>query len=691
MYRPVRVHIPVNLLSLWRSHRSHFRDALQGPSPASIEVETMPYPRAQPDLSVFEDMTDEYSSMSTPATPVFTPLSSADTLAALVRKGDFRGAERLRREMISHRIPIARDSLYQKAALNVIRERRPHLKPRDRIQAFQAWMSLVPDRDEQVCTFYAIRQHIFRSMDHLNVDVVHCFGRVLAAKGYFTNAGVLQVVATLAQCTSPAVTESYLQTLDTRCRTLSAASGGSSAETLMEAPFNVAIKKHAVARRTDAALRLVKIACERRIPISHDTLQAVLKHTPNHQHALAEIRTLYPTFSIDLTAPSHSTPQRDVSAVSGELGDLPSRLRALRKAFRSSTPPPPYVLLRFITDCCERGRFHTVSLLRKFAFRQSSRSAASWVLSEMLYHRERREHLRVLAAFAKYFYLVGVPRKSVLSLLRGSAGKSIRPHAKSFGFGISYRVHFPPYPLKQRLWPMRSHTALVWEALVAVSGTHERKRLYGLLLQLVEGAKRAGENTKPALGEGSPDVSEGHHSKPALELSPSSFDSAHFSPFIKVHASRGRPDCAAQVVADMVANGIQPSIVQWSMIARAYAQGGDATTALRVLDQLEAGERGSGIDPPDGGIYGKAAEDLDGTRRKSEEVSHCNLQQQQPPSDGLFGIFTNVLRGFVLAKDVEHARRVRLRLTEGLGYQMGKRPATDAAIEMLTALETGKT
>ncbi|KAI6043962.1 hypothetical protein EDC04DRAFT_3138188 [Pisolithus marmoratus] len=648
----------------------------------------MPYPRTRPDPSVFEDMTVEYSSVSTPVTPVFTPLSSADTLAALVRKGDFRGAEMLRQEMISHRMPIARDSLYQRAALNAIRERRPRLKPRDRIQAFQAWMSLVPDRHEQVCTFYAIRQHIFRSMDHLNLDVVRCFGLVLAAKGYFTNAGVLQVVATLAQYTSPSVTENYLRSLNTQCRMLS---GTPPAEALMEAPFSVAIKKHAMARRTDAALRLLKIAHGQRIPVSHDTLQAVLKHASSHQHALAEICTLYPAFSTDLPTPYHSTPRRDLGAISNEFGDLAVRLRALRKAIVSSTPPAPYVLLRFITDCCARGKFHAVALLRKCAFRQSSRSAAAWVLSEMLYHRERKEHLRVLAAFSKYFYLVGVPRKSILSLLRGSAGKSVRPHAKSFGFGVAYHVHLPPYPLKQRLWPSRSHTSLVWEALVAVSRAHERKRLYGLLLQLVEGAKRAGETAELACSEDflpSPDVSEKskEHPKPVLELSLSSFDSAHFSPFIKAHAARGRPDCAAQVVADMVARGIQPSFVQWSMVARAYAQDGDAATALKVLDQLEAAERQSDVDPLDSTrvIQGKTVED--GTEKK--EVCH---HTQRQPSDSLLGIFTNVLRGFVLAKDIEHARRVKLRLTEHLGYQVGKRPATDAAIDLLTALEMEKT
>jgi len=51
------------------------------------------------------------------------------------------------------------------------------------------------------------------------------------------------------------------------------------------------------------------------------------------------------------------------------------------------------------------------------------------------------------------------------------------------------------------------------------------------------------------------------------------------------------------------------------------------------------------------------------------------------------GVHTNVLRGFVLGGDVQHAREVERRLVERLGYQAGDRPATDASMVLLRELE----
>ncbi|KAL4079466.1 hypothetical protein J3A83DRAFT_4086427 [Scleroderma citrinum] len=643
----------------------------------------MLYPQSQPDPCVFEAMTEEYSAVSTLGTSVFTPLSSSEALASLVRKGDFKAADTLRQEMIAHHIPIIYDGLYQRAALHAIRERRTRLHFHDRLETFTAWMTLVPDRSEKVHSFYAVRQHIFRSMDHLNMRIVHQFGLVLVAKGYYCNSAMLQVVATLAQYASPSITESFLQTLDAQCRkcfSLSSADG-LTPEHLMEPPFNVAIKKNAIVRRTDAALRLVKMAHERGVRVSDETLAVVLKHSTERQRTADTIHTLYPAYSITPVHPVHP----NASTIITEFGTLPSRLRALCKAFRSPTPPPPYVLLHFVMDYSALGRFHAIALLRKCAFRHSFRSAAAWVLAEMLYHRGRKEHLRTLAAFSKYFQFVGVPRKTILALLRGPAGKSIRPRAASFGFGVGMgrEVHFPPYPVKQRLWPSPSHTALAWEALVMMSNAHGRKRLYALLLQLVEQAKRSHGTSESEGCENMPppdaaDASD-EHQEPSLILPLTSFDAAHFSPFIKTHAARGRPDCAAGVVADMTVRGIQPGILQWGMVARGYAQNGDAALALKILDQLEAAERNQ-----------VQSDDTDASTAALGESVKGRPRHIYQPSDGLLGTITNVLRGFILARDVEHAREVEARLLDRLRYQFGGRPTTDSTIEMLRALEAQK-
>ena len=661
---PVRARIHLDAFqsrSWWLRCRSHFTGALQVPSPASVEVEAMPYPQGQPDPCIFEDKTDEYSAVPTLGTSVFTPLSSSEALASLVCKGDFKAAETLRREMIAHRTPIVRDGLYQRAALDAIRERRTRLRPNDRLEAFTAWMSLVPDRHEKVHSFYAIRQYIFRSMDHLNLRIVYRFGLVLAKKGYYCNSAILQVVATLAHYASPSLTESFLESLDAECRRSSPGTAdGSTLEHLMEPPFNVAIKKNALVRRTGAALRLVKMAHERGVRVSDETIEAVLRHSTRKHHTAEVIRTLYPMASVSPT----NTVSQNTSTPTHEFETLPFRLRALRRAFASPAPPSPHVLLRFVTDYTALGRFRAIALLRKCAFRQSSRSAASWVLAEMLYHRERKQHLRTLAAFAKYFHFVGVPRKTILARLRGQAGKTVRPRATSFGFGTDIGVHFPPYPVKQRLWPSPSHTALAWEALVAMSTAHGRKELYTLLLQLVDQTKQFDASSE----------SEDYNNilppkATGLVLPLTTFDAVHFSPFVKTHVARRRPDCAAAVAADMTTRGIQPDIMQWSMVARGFAQNGDVELALKILDQLEGAERSRG------------------SRNRTDTSAEGPGEDIYRPSDGLLGTFTNVLRGFILAGDAKHAREVERRLLVRLRYQSGERPITDATVEMLRALE----
>lgn len=651
----------------------------------------MPYPQSQPDPLVFETRTDEYATVSSLGAPLSAPLTSSATLALLVRKGDFQSADTLRREMIAHNTHITRDVLYQKAARYAIRERRPHLRPKDRLEAFTAWMSLVPDRHEQVCSFYAIRQHIFRSMDHLNLDLVYHFGLVLAAKGYYCNVAVLQVVSTLARFAPSSVTEDYLSKLDIQCRRTitSSSTDGWSPENLMEAPFNMAMKKQAKARRTDASLRLLLMAHERGIPVSHETLQVILEHATDKHEVQEKIHTLYPGSSITPVS-NISPPQRgsDDAGTTCEPGNLSFRLRALRRALITQPPPSPHTLLRFITDYRAVGRFRAIPLLRKLAFRHSFRSASTWVLTKMLYHRQRREPLHLLSVFANYFHLVEVPRQTILSLLRGEPGKSLRPRIRNFGFGAGagHEVHMPPYPLKERFWPSPAHTALVWEALIRVSTPPMQEGLYSLLLQLVSQARHGSyqpRNKEDVSMHQERDISE-QGQKPRMDLCSIAFDAAHFSPFIRVYATRGRSDRAVEIMADMVAHGIEPSTRQWGMLARCYSQFGNAPKALKILAELEKAER-TRIAGNEAGQLDEAPDGCGGTSKQNR------VSGVYRPSDELVGSCTNVLRGFILAGDVEHARKMEKHLVEGLGYQLGERPATDLAIGLLRSLELQNT
>ncbi|KAF8549433.1 hypothetical protein OG21DRAFT_1515205 [Imleria badia] len=318
-----------------------------------------------------------------------------------------------------------------------------------------------------------------------------------------------------------------------------------------------------------------------------------------------------------------------------DIAVLATRLRSLRSALRSPCPPSPHALHSFITSYQALGRTRALTLLRSLAYRHSPKSASTWAFTEMLHHRARRDPIHLLFVFAHHFHLVGVPHKSLLSLIRGPRGQHARKD----------RVHRwvdGPSPINAKLWPSAYHTALVWDAIVVLSPKTEHERLYALLLSLVRRSRREDD-------EAGCDA--------RVQLSPNTYDAAHFSPFVSLWARR-RPVMAASVLRDMVKLGVEPSLIQWSMVARGYAQHDDADVALRILERLEDMERGSG----------------EGDAVKS-------------PSDMLLGIYTNVLRGLVIAGDVQHAQEVERRLVERLGYQAGDRPATDASIALLRALE----
>jgi hypothetical protein len=617
--------------------------ALQMPSPASLEIEAMPYPTAHPDTSVFEPMSQEYAVVSTPGPHPFTPLSSSETLATLVSKGNFQGADSLRKEMIAHHIPIPRDVLYLRAALHAITERRPRGSAKERLDAFEAWLSLAPDRHEAWQSFHDIRQRLFRSMDHLNLTLVHRFGLVLASKGYYSGDAARQVVSTLARYAQLSVVERYLCQVEDASRDYHSKKSTVPPSDLLAAEYSLSIRTVTLAGKDDAALRLISIAQSRGIHISNFTLNIVAKHAPDRQMVIDCIRTVYPSWTPQDTdaRPVAVECETIPAGHSADVAVLAARLRSLRIALRSSFPPSPHALHNFITSYQALGRTRALTLLRSLACRHSPKSASTWAFTQMLHHRSRREPIHLLFVFTQHFHLVGVPRKTLLSFIRGTRGQQARKeHVKRWMAG--------PCPMNEKLWPSAYHTALVWEALVTLSPKTEKERLYALLVSLVRRSKEQELGTDQA----------------TLQLSPDTFDAAHFSPFVSSWA-RGSPVKAASVLRDMVQLGVGPSMIQWSMVARGYAQHDDPLVALRILDRLEDMERGRD-DEAWGGEGGSRS-----------------------PSNVLLGVHTNVLRGFVIAGDVPHAREVERRLVERLGYQAGDRPATDASIALLRGLEEG--
>ncbi|KAJ8592963.1 hypothetical protein M405DRAFT_732316 [Rhizopogon salebrosus TDB-379] len=607
----------------------------------------MPLPRQIPDTSVFEEMTTEYTLSASTSSSVYTPHTSSSTLVNLVWAGDYAAADSLRKEMIELNMPIQPHAIYKRAARAILQTK--GLK--NRAEMFLAWLSLVPTAVEQPSTFKDIRQHLFRGSNYLNISLIIRFGLALASKGYITGDAQSQVLSTLARYANPATTERYLCQLEEVVRNSKPA-----VEVTPELWGNVysrVIRTQVLAGRMDHALRLVRVAGTRERQVTDFTFKLLLEHSPDEAFT-ASVRKLRAQISSDTCSVPDVWHKRASSHT--DTLTLASRLRYLRRAIVSKNPPTSYALSDFMKAYHATGRTRALFILRRKAFQKSYKAGSLWVMAEMLYHRSRNEPRLVLVVFAYHFHLIGVPRRTILKIMR------LMSKCRA---SLSQRMSLPKhmlnsqYDISEKLWPTPYHTALVWEALVWTTPEGDHERLYKHLLAVAESCESQ-TPIHPLNSKFAPSL---------LQLPKRAVDAAHFSPFAKVHAKRGRPEQAAAVLSDMVRLGLNPGVVQWSIVARGFAEYGDPDVALMILKQLEKGT-GSRDDAGDDAAL------ADGPADQAQTSNSLDI-----------GFYTNILRGFVLARKLRHAQDMEKMIRERFGYVDGELKAIDDVLHMLRNLE----
>ncbi|OJA08412.1 hypothetical protein AZE42_00977, partial [Rhizopogon vesiculosus] len=497
--------------------------AISSKSPSSVEIEHMPLPRQAPDTSVFEDITSEYTLAASPSSSIYTPQTSSSTLVSLIRAEDYVAANSLRKEMMDLNTPIQPHTIYERAARAVLRTK--GLKNRGEI--FSAWLSLVPTATEQWSTFKDIHQQLFRGSNYLNISLIMRFGLALASKGYIAGGAQLEVLSTLARYASPATTEKYLCQLEDVAR--HSKTGVEVTPELWVNVYSLVIRTQVLAGRMDHALQLVRVARTRQRQVSDFTFRLLLEHSPDDTFT-ASVHEL----RVQLSSDPHSVPDVWHKRASSRTDTitLASRLRYLRRAIISTNPPTSYALSDFMQAYHATGRTRALFNLRSKAFHHSYKATSLWVMAEMLYHRSRNEPQLVLVIFAYHFHMIGVPRRTILRLMR------LMSKCRA---SLSQRMSLPKhmlstqYDISEKLWPTPYHTALVWEALVWALPERDHKRLYKHLLAITESSA----SQKPISPPDSKFVPS------LLQLPKRAVDAAHFSPFVKVHAKRGRPELAA--------------------------------------------------------------------------------------------------------------------------------------------------
>ncbi|KAG2067840.1 hypothetical protein BDR04DRAFT_1057530 [Suillus decipiens] len=642
-----RVRLRLDFLppKVWSQARNRLNAslALSTQSPSSIEVEHMPLPCQAPDMSVFEEMTAEYTLAVSQSSSAYTPQTSSGTLVNLIRTGDYAVAESLRKEMVDIKMPIQPHAIYERAAKAVLQTK----ELKNRGEAFSAWLSLVPTATEQWSSFKDIRQQLFRGSNYLNISLIMRFGLAMASKGYIASDAQSQVLSTLARYASPATTESYILQLETVVDRLSKTGHVEITPEQWARIYSLVIRNQVLAGRGEHALQLARVAASRERQVTDFTFRFLLEHSQDEAftasvHELREQISSNP-YSIPDVWGKRTCSHTDTLA-------LASRLRYLRRAIITTNPPTAYSLSDFMNAYHATGRTRALLALRKKAFQHSHKAKSLWVMAEMLYHRSRSEPRLVLVVFAYHFHMIGVPRRTILKIMRLISKR--RAH-------LSQRASLPKhmlnrqYDISEKLWPTPYHTALVWEALVWSTPESDQERMYKYLLAIADSSASQKPISDP----------DSKFAPSLLQLPRRTVDAAHFSPFVKLHAKRGRPERAAGVLKDMVRFGLSPGVVQWSIVARGFAEYGDPAVAVSIIERLEEHD----VSQVRAGVSGDHAD--------------------QTPSILDIGLYTNVLRGFVLARRLEHAQDMEQRIRQRFEYVDGELRATDDALRLLRNLE----
>ncbi|KAH7918490.1 hypothetical protein BV22DRAFT_1134558, partial [Leucogyrophana mollusca] len=268
---PWVVHGRAPIFRLWRSSSQ---------SPASIAIDTIPYPSSQPDPSIFElPTTDEYTT-ATPA-PVAAPPTSSETLVSLVTSDNWKAAVALRDEMLALHIPISPHPAFERAAEHVLRRARD---PASRRDPFSAWFRLVPPASQRWSPLYGIRSVIFRTMPHLELPLVIRFGLLCASKGFFAGATSTQTVAAVFRYARPDAAMAFLAQYEHRVRRFCEENGSEVRESYWMGLFSLAARTQALAGRVGDAINIVEMAAHRDYRISAFTFSLLLEHATDPAH-----------------------------------------------------------------------------------------------------------------------------------------------------------------------------------------------------------------------------------------------------------------------------------------------------------------------------------------------------------------------------------------------------------------------
>ena len=649
------------------------------------------YPEAEKpyeDLSeVFEEDGEEYAMMQ----PIVSTADHASTqstgvLQKLVQDGLYNQAYAFLKEVQGVGAAIPSSFLYEQPAIAVVSD--PETSAEEKLERFTAWFSLIPPDHiaPHISDFAELRRLLLQS--HLiQLPLVMRFGLLLAEKGYADRLSVT-IIPLVLRSTTPEVGRFFL---DNFCQANeryiidpnNQIATSRAAFRIKKTTTNVlgqAVRALAYSGRVDEAIALLPDSKNPTFKLTTYTYNVILQRLWSLPEGIRQknidlIKQLRSSSQTCVKAPPETTDGREVELSSLvdqftadpiDFGnDLVAMLRYLKKHIvtkKRSDTAHPITIVNFISMYLATGRTRALKMLLDKALRKSFFATSNFVLAEMLFYRRLNLSHLVIKTFLDHFWMSGVPRDEVL--LRYTRIKAnIDNYDPSSGEDPPLQRFYPFDPSltlrRGKVWPRMVHCNLVWDALVELtSGDRELRQLYSKLISFAE---HGSDLSQAGLIGNTEEIPISRHWKTAV-------GAASFTPFMHRLMCYQGPAFGVRILRDMLQLGILPTVYHYTELCGFYARQGDVHKVFLILDGME--RRLRRLMPPEL------------PESQSSTTTLDPMEEYQLPKPTLV-TYTNILRGFLIAKNLEGAEMVHEKLISHFGYIPGSSTLVDLAIQDL--------
>lgn len=635
--------------------------------PAMVAMRNEPYPREEPDLSIFEDHSAEYGTPDV-VNETNVPTTSADMLKQLIRDKNFDDAERLLSELTTVGVKLKPSFCYADAAMNVYRN--VGLPQTERLERFTAWWSLIPNASEEQDYNFAKTQGLILGAAHIpDIPIVIRYALIAASKGYAKDVWE-KAIPPIARYCPPDISSRFLFAFTAAHRLYLWRVREIMDEYTLKYNerhlFYLALKTYGISGLRGPALTSLRGPLPR-LPPEEAASYGFVPNTKTRFAGLgSELNGMLETLSIGRIPPETANWKADEQAAL-DPDQFDNTLERLMRGFQKKKPPRAPVVAQFIQQCVELNRPGALRELRSIARSDGhhwEKRVSLWALSEMLYYFYAGEYRGLLLTYMLHFQAVGLPLVAGDLRRRKPEDPADYPNFKPFK-----PLHSSYLARSLGFWPSRKQHALVWK--VIVESTESIPALEELYSELIEYIKLS--RGRPSSRNYIQKSWAAFRSEP-LPMHPNDtnyvqpipppmlYDAAHFAPFLKMLAHHKGSNRAFDILSDMHELRIIPSIECITTLCSTLALEGSMDRLGLLLDRMEATDM------------------VFKTYRETKNKKSFPPNTLAPPT---IQTYTILIRYLMRQDYVEDAQKVAERLRTKLEYAEGSDELTDEVLKRL--------